>query len=94
MRNGNAAKTSADIRAIRCFVVPADDNRVKWIWSAESRPEHRELGRVLRAGGVLAQFNIATEEDTVQTSKEAKLVSKLLSERTADQPRKPKKGKR
>ena len=64
---GNAAKTSADMRATRCFVVPADDNHVKWMWAAESRPELRELGRVLRACGVLAQFGIATEEDTVPT---------------------------
>ena len=74
--------------------VPADDNHVKWILAAESRPELLELGRVLRASGVWAQFGIATEEDTVPTSKQAKLVSKLLSERRADQPRKPKKGKR
>ena len=46
------------------------------------------------ASGILAQFDIATEEDTVPTSKQAKLVSKLLSERRADQPRKPEKGKR
>ena len=91
---GNAAKTSADVRATRCFVVPADENHVKWIWAAESRLELRELVRVLRAGGVLAQFGIATEEDTVPTSKQAKLVSKLLSERRADQPRKSEKGKR
>ena len=57
---GSAAKTSADMRATRCIVVPADDNHVKLIWAAESRPELRELGRVLRAGGVLAQFGIAT----------------------------------
>ena len=35
---GNAAKTCADMRATRCFVVPADDNHVQWIWAAESRP--------------------------------------------------------
>ena len=91
---GNAAKTSADMRATRCFVVPADDNHVNWMWAAESRPELRELGRVLRAVGVLAHCGIATEEDTVPTSKEAKLVSKLLNERRADQLRKPRKGKR
>ena len=51
---GNAAKTSADMRATRCFVVPFDDNHVKWIWAAESRPELRELEKVLRAGGFLA----------------------------------------
>ena len=71
---GNAAKTSADMRATRCFVVPADDK----MWAAESRPELRELGLVLRANGVLAQFGIATEEDTVPTCKQAKLVSKPL----------------
>ena len=43
---GIAAKTSTDMRATRCFVVPADDNHVKRIWAAESRPELRELGRV------------------------------------------------
>ena len=48
-RVGNAAKTSADLRAARCFVVPAGDNHVKWIWAAESRPELRELGRALCA---------------------------------------------
>ena len=78
---GNAAKTSTDVRAPRCFVVPADDNHVKWIWAAESQPELRELGRVFRASGVLTQFGVATEEDTVPTSKQAKLVSNLLSER-------------
>ena len=69
---GNAAKTSADMRATRCFV--------EWIWAVESRPDLRELGRVLRASGVLAQFGTATEEDRVPTSKQAKLVSKLLKE--------------
>ena len=39
---GNVAKTSTDVRAVRCFGVPADDNHVKWIWAAESRPELRE----------------------------------------------------
>ena len=73
----NAAKTSADMRATRCFVVPTDDNNVKLMWAAESRPELRELGRVLRAGGVLAHLGIATEEDTVPTSKQDKIVSKL-----------------
>ena len=87
---GNAAKTSADMRATRCSVVPADDNHVKLMWAAESRPELR----VIHASGVMAQFGIATEEDTVPTSKQAKLVSKLLSERRADQPRNPLKGKR
>ena len=91
---GNEAKTSTDVRAPRCVVVPADDNHVTWIWAAESKPELRELGPVLRAGAVLAQFGIATDEDTVPTSKQAKLVSTLLSERRVDQPRKPKKGKR
>ena len=43
---------------------------------------------------VLAQFGIAKEEDTVPTSKQAKLVSKLMSERRADQPSKRKRGKR
>ena len=90
---GNTAKTSADMRATRCFVVPADDNHVKRIWAAESRPEPREWGKVHRPGGALAQFGIETEEDTVPTSKQAKLVSKLLNERRADQPRKSKKGK-
>ena len=69
-------------------------NHVKWIWAAESRPGLRELGRVSRASGLLTQFGIATEEDTVPTSKRTKLVSKLLSERRVDQPRKPKKGQK
>ena len=43
---------------------------------------------------MVTQLGIATEEDTVPTSKQAKLVSKLVSERRVDQPRKPKKGKR
>ena len=49
------------------------------------------MGKVLRASAVLAQLGIATEEGTVPTSKQAKLVSKLLNERRADQRRKPKK---
>ena len=74
---GKAAKTSTDVRATRCFVVPADDNRVKWTWAAESQPELRELGRASRATRVLTAFSIAPEEDTVPTSKQAKRVSKL-----------------
>ena len=70
----------------------ADDKHVEWIWAPESLPELRELGRLQRASGVLAQFGMTTEEDTVPTSKQAKLVSKLVSERRANQP--PKKGER
>ena len=49
----NAIKTSVDIRETRYFVVPADDNNVKWIWTDESRPELRELEKLLRAIGIL-----------------------------------------
>ena len=53
---GTAAKISTELRATRCFVLPADDNHVKWIWAAESQPELREMGRALRGSGVLSQL--------------------------------------
>ena len=31
---GNAAKTSTDVRATWCFVVPADESHIKWIWKS------------------------------------------------------------
>ena len=88
---GNAAKTSTDVRATSCC--PSRRQSRLMYMAAESRPDRRVLGRVLRASGVLTQFGIATDEDTVPTSKQANLSSKLLSERRVDQPRKPKKGK-
>ena len=90
---GIAAKTSTELRATRCFVVPADDNHVKLIWTAESQAELREMGRALRGSGVLSQIGVAVEEDTVPSSKQAKIVSTLMNERRKGQTRICKKGK-
>ena len=87
---GTAAQTSTELRA---FVVPTDDNDVKWIWAAESQPEHRVMGRALRDSGLLSQIGIAAEEGTVPSNKQAKIVRKLMNERKADQTQKFKKGK-
>ena len=90
---GTLSKTSKELRATRCFVVPADDNHLKKIWTAERQPELRELGRALRGSGVLPQIGITVEEDTVPSNKQAKIVSKIMDERREGQNRKSKKGK-
>ena len=90
---GIAAQTSTELRATRCFVVPADDNHVKRIWTAESQPELREMGRALRGSGVLSKIGVAVEEATVPSSKQAKIVSTLMNDRRKGQTRKYKKAK-
>ena len=66
---GTVAQTSTELRGTRCFVVPAGDKHVKWIWAAERQPELREMACALRGSGVLPRFGIAVEEDTVPSKK-------------------------